>query len=588
MDDYKKYLTYRSGPRESQIDFLLYRRGIIREVEDCKVLQGECVEKQHSPVLAKLVMKTRRSGGVRGEPRIRWWRLKDETVQQEFKKKTPERIGWVEDKDLWWKINSNVIKRTAEELLGKSSGKKPRSYKVSWWWSPNCKEKIEKKKEMKKAYGKKRTEERRVLLKEANNEAKRAVAQARAAALQGMYEELETKEGQRKIYKIAKERNRATKDLTLKYRSGNGGRSRPEKGDIQSCANYRGIKLTSHTMKLLERVMDKRLRAETEQRGLYLTFIDLEKAYDRVPRSEVWRSMRSKGVKEKYVRMTQDMYRDARTRVRSAAGTTEAFSVGAGLHQGSALSPYLFNLLIDVLVEEVTKEAPWSMLFADDIVLVSESREELQERLELWRGLLEDYGLKVRRQKTEYLECNVSQEGALFMQDHKLPKVEAFKYLGSYVAKDGDLKKEIDYRIKLAWNNWRRVSACDEVNVMAARGCKYPTDSLCYVCGEFFTKRAKKHYLDSCTRAKEAYHAYFGILDGNQDKRWAPHIICDYCRLTLEGWFRGEKRATSFAIPRVWRELSDHFTDCFFCMVDPTKRRKGKNAFPIEHPDCSP
>ncbi|KAK4312203.1 hypothetical protein Pmani_016356 [Petrolisthes manimaculis] len=77
---------------------------------------------------------------------------------------------------------------------------------------------------------------------------------------------------------------------------------------------------------------------------------------------------------------------------------------------------------MDVLVVEVTKEAPWCMLFADDIILVSESSEELQEKVELWRGLLEDYGLKVSRQKTEYLECNVAQGGDLFMQDHKLPK----------------------------------------------------------------------------------------------------------------------------------------------------------------------
>ena len=105
----------------------------------------------------------------------------------------------------------------------------------------------------------------------------------------------------------------------------------------------------------------------------------------------------------------------------------------------------------------------WSMFFADDIVLVSESREELQERLELWRGLLEDYGLKVSRQKTEYLECNVTQGGDLFMQDHKLPKVDAFKYLGSYVTKDGDLEREIDHRIQVAWNSWKRTSGvlCD-------------------------------------------------------------------------------------------------------------------------------
>ncbi|KAK3866891.1 hypothetical protein Pcinc_027601 [Petrolisthes cinctipes] len=109
--------------------------------------------------------------------------------------------------------------------------------------------------------------------------------------------------------------------------------------------------------------------------------------------------MRSKGVKEN----------EAKTRVRSAVGTTESFPVKVGLHQRSALTPYLFNLLMDVLVEEVTKEAPWSMHFADDIVLVSESDEELQGKLELWKGLLEDYGLKVSRQKTEYLECNARQ-----------------------------------------------------------------------------------------------------------------------------------------------------------------------------------
>ena len=72
---------------------------------------------------------------------------------------------------------------------------------------------------------------------------------------------------------------------------------------------------------------------------------------------------------------------------------------------------------------------------------------------------------------------------------------------------------------------------------------------------------------------------------GDQDKRWAPHVTCDYCRHTLEGWLRGEKRAMRFAISCIWREPSNHYTDCYFCMVDPTKQRKGKNAPPIEYPN---
>lgn len=51
------------------------------------------------------------------------------------------------------------------------------------------------------------------------------------------------------------------------------------------------------------------------------------------------------------------------------------------------------------------------------------------------------------------------------------------------------------------------------------------------------------------------------------------------------GWYRGEKRAMKFAIPRIWREPTDHSSNCYFCMVDPSKRRTGKSAPPIMYPD---
>ena len=263
---------------------------------------------------------------------------------------------------------------------------------------------------------------------------------------------------------------------------------------MRDCKNYRGIKLTSHTLKIYEKVLDKRLREETEigdeqfgfmrgrgtvdaifilrqmmekyaekQRGLFLAFIDLEKAYDRVPRSEVWRSMRLKGVTEKYVRIVKDMYRDAKTRVRSAVGTTDPFTVKVGLHQGSSLSPYLFNLLMDVLLNERFKVAPWTMLFADDIVLISESQEDLQVRLEECRRSLEEYGLRVSREKTEYMKFNTEGEGDVRMNGCQLKNVDAFKYLGSIVSKDGSIDEEVRCRLQAAWNNWKRTSGvlCD-------------------------------------------------------------------------------------------------------------------------------
>ena len=77
------------------------------------------------------------------------------------------------------------------------------------------------------------------------------------------------------------------------------------------------------------------------QKAMHCVFIDLEKAYDWVPREELWECLRLAGTSECYVRIIKDIYDRARTAVRSAAGLTEEFEVGVGLHQGSALSPFL-------------------------------------------------------------------------------------------------------------------------------------------------------------------------------------------------------------------------------------------------------
>ena len=75
-------------------------------------------------------------------------------------------------------------------------------------------------------------------------------------------------------------------------------------------------------------------------------FLDLEKAYDRVPMQELWYCMKKSGAGERYVRIVQDMYKNSVTAVRCFAGLTESFKVNVGLHQGSALSPFLFAMVM--------------------------------------------------------------------------------------------------------------------------------------------------------------------------------------------------------------------------------------------------
>ncbi|KAK3527767.1 hypothetical protein QTP86_006534 [Hemibagrus guttatus] len=281
------------------------------------------------------------------------------------------------------------------------------------------------------------------------------------------------------------------------------------KGDVQSCSNYRGIKLMSHTMKLWERVVEARLRKVVEiceqqygfmprksttdaifalrilmekyrdgQRELHCVFVDLEKAYDRVPREELWYCMRKSGVAEKYVRVVQDMYERSRTVVRCAVGQTEEFNVEVGLHQGSALSPFLFAIVMDQLSEEVRQESPWTMMFADDIVICSESREQVEENLERWRFALERRGMKVSGSKTEYMCVNEREgSGTVRLQGEEVKKVQEFKYLGSTVQSNGECGKEVKKRVQAGWNGWRKVWGvlCDRKISARIKGKVYRT-----------------------------------------------------------------------------------------------------------------
>ena len=72
-----------------------------------------------------------------------------------------------------------------------------------------------------------------------------------------------------------------------------------------------------------------------------------------------------------------------------------------GLHQGLALSPCLFAMVMDRMTDDIREETPLTMMFADDIVICSESKEWVEEKLESWIYALERRGMKVNRRKTQ-------------------------------------------------------------------------------------------------------------------------------------------------------------------------------------------
>ena len=71
----------------------------------------------------------------------------------------------------------------------------------------------------------------------------------------------------------------------------------------------------------------------------------------------------------------------------------------------------MLTMLIDWLTNEVREKSPWTMMFADDIVICGETREEVGANLERWRYALERRGMRVSRSKTEYMCVNEMEDG---------------------------------------------------------------------------------------------------------------------------------------------------------------------------------
>ena len=284
------------------------------------------------------------------------------------------------------------------------------------------------------------------------------------------------------------------------------------KGDVQSCTNYRGIKLMSHTMKLWERVIEHRLRRMTsvtknqfgfmpgrstmeaiflvrqlmeryreQKKDLHMVFIDLEKAYDKIPRNVMWWALEKHKVPAKYITLIKDMYDNVVTSVRTSDVDTDDFPIKIGLHQGSALSPYLFALVMDEVTRGIQGDIPWCMLFADDVVLVDDSRTGVNRKLELWRQTLESKGFRLSRTKTEYMMCGFSttscEEEEVSLDGQVVPRKDTFRYLGSMLQEDGGIDEDVNHRIKAGWMKWRQASGilCDKRVPQKLKGKFYRT-----------------------------------------------------------------------------------------------------------------
>ena len=114
-------------------------------------------------------------------------------------------------------------------------------------------------------------------------------------------------------------------------------------------------------------------------------------------------ALRKLGVDEWLIRTVMALYTEACTVVRTYAGLSKSFEVKVGLHQGSILSPLLFAAVMDVVSSEARSSLPSELLYADDLVLMAPTMEELGRRVTEWRASILEKGLKVNAVKSKVM-----------------------------------------------------------------------------------------------------------------------------------------------------------------------------------------
>ena len=297
------------------------------------------------------------------------------------------------------------------------------------------------------------------------------------------------------------------------------------KGNKRSCDNHRGISLLLIAGKILARILLNRLLEHLEQghlpesqcgfrseRGtidmvfaarqlqeksmeqhqdLYMTFVDLTKAFDTVSRDGLWKIMSKFGCPDKFVNMVRQFHDGMMARVLDDGGSSDPFPVSNGVKQGCVLAPTLFSMMFSAMlmdafsdetpgipvryrcdgklfnprrlqaVTKVTETVIRDLLFADDCALNATTEHEMQQEMDNFSSACDNFGLTISTKKTEVLHQpapgDVYKEPNITVKGQRLEAVEHFTYLGSTLSRSATVDAEVNSRIAKASSAFGRL-----------------------------------------------------------------------------------------------------------------------------------
>ena len=190
--------------------------------------------------------------------------------------------------------------------------------------------------------------------------------------------------------------------------------------------------------------------------------LDWAKAFDAIAPESLMQALRRFGVPEEFVSMIRSIYTDRCFYIQDAYSQSEIHAQHFGISQGCPLSPFLFSILMTILMHDATAkmqqdfniQLPPSLvchaiLYADDTLLLGINEEHLQKFMDCIAQLGSSYGLSLNWSKVESMpiqcECQIVDPSG-----NKIASKSVLKYLGANISADGQVDSEIAQKLGLA------------------------------------------------------------------------------------------------------------------------------------------
>ena len=200
---------------------------------------------------------------------------------------------------------------------------------------------------------------------------------------------------------------------------------------------------------IIHNLVQQKCRSEGSK--IFSCFVDFKKAFDSVPRDILLQKVFNMGITGKFFNILRHIYTTDKACIKLGHSRSDFFNLDIGVRQGCILSPLLFNLFLSDLAKQFDTADDKvklgnlginSLFWADDLVLFAESKEGLDNLLQILEGYCKENHLMVNTKKTKCMIFNSSgrlMKRCFYLNGVKLDMVRSYKYLGFVLTPSGEI-----------------------------------------------------------------------------------------------------------------------------------------------------